>query len=147
MMRPTRLLWMRQEPIAELRIDGQVLQVASDWPNAGQPLRLLKDSGGEWGLDHSTEFELATAMRKRPGFQGPIDDAFIDEFNMMPSSPPKASDAKKTPVDEWATAEFRHAASEWQRQFRGDPPVSSSKGGHQSNCRKMWCCSVRQAPI
>ncbi|MEZ6078385.1 MAG: hypothetical protein R3C56_22745 [Pirellulaceae bacterium] len=23
-----------QEPIAELRIDGQVLQVASDWPDA-----------------------------------------------------------------------------------------------------------------
>ncbi|MCC7336928.1 MAG: prolyl oligopeptidase family serine peptidase [Pirellulaceae bacterium] len=118
-----------QEPIAELRIDGQVLQVASDWPNAGQPLRLLKDSGGEWGLDHSTEFELATAMRKRPGLQGPIDDAFMDAFNMMPSSPPKASDAKKTPVDEWATAEFRHAASEWQRQFRGDPPVSDFEGG------------------
>ncbi|MEZ6078386.1 MAG: hypothetical protein R3C56_22750 [Pirellulaceae bacterium] len=48
---------------------------------------------------------------------------------MMPSSPPKASDAKKTPVDEWATAEFRHAASEWQRQFRGDPPVSDFEGG------------------
>ncbi|MCA9156895.1 MAG: prolyl oligopeptidase family serine peptidase, partial [Planctomycetales bacterium] len=122
-----------QQPIAELRIDGLVLQVANQWPDARQPLRLLKDSSGKWGIDHSSDFELATAMRKRPDLHGPIDDAFMDAFTIMPSAPSRISDStkvpQKVPVDEWATAEFRHAANEWQRQFRGDPPVSDLESG------------------
>ncbi len=118
--------------IAELNIDGQVLQVAQDWRDPRTPLRLIKDAQGTWAVDRSSEFEAATALRKRPGLQGPIDDAFMDAFNMMPSSPPQSqtgSDAAQVPVDEWADAEFRHAAQEWQRQFRGDPPVGDLASG------------------
>ena len=118
-----------QGPISELVVDEQVLPVANDWRNSRQPLRLSKDSQGKWSVDRSTEFELATALRKRPGLQGPIDDAFMNAFVMMPSSPPMSSDSTKAPVDEWATAEFRHAAGQWQRQFRGDPPVSDFEAG------------------
>lgn len=127
----------QQEPSGELRIaqiklDGQVLQVADDWPDPRGPLRLIKDTQGTWSVDRSSEFEVATARRKRPGLQGPIDDAFMDAFNMMPSTPQQVAagkESEKVPVDEWADAEFRHASNEWQRQFRGDPPVGDLESG------------------
>lgn len=116
-----------QEPIAELEIDGQLLSVVNDWPDPRKPLRLHKNSEGKWNVDRSTEFERATAMRKRPGLQGPIDDAFMDAFIMVPATEPQSTgaDSVASPVDTWANAEFRHAGSEWQKQFRGEPQMSN----------------------
>ena len=56
------------------------------------------------------------ALAKRPGLQGPIDDAFMDAFTFVG---PEDSENPST-VDKWIEEEFRHAKNEWKRHFRGD---------------------------
>ena len=58
-------------------------------------------------------------LAKRPGLQGPIDDAFMDAFLMVKPS--------GTPLNEklgaWTAREMTHATEHWRKQFRGDAPV------------------------
>ena len=55
-------------------------------------------------------------LRKRPGLQGPIDDAFMDSFLfVLPSG--KSSDPI---LQEWVDAESIHAMLHWRKHFRGD---------------------------
>jgi hypothetical protein len=58
-------------------------------------------------------------LRKRPGLQGPIDDAFLDSFLMVrPTGQP--FNAK---VGAWAAAEMKHAVEHWRKQFRGEARI------------------------
>ncbi len=61
----------------------------------------------------------ANVLAKRPGLQGPIDDAFMDSFLMVKPS--------GTPMNEklgaWTAREMAHATDHWRKQFRGDAPV------------------------
>jgi pimeloyl-ACP methyl ester carboxylesterase len=58
-------------------------------------------------------------LRKRPGLQGPIDDAFMDRFVMVrPTGQPMTSN-----VGKWVAAEMKHAVEHWRKQFRGEAPV------------------------
>ncbi|MGH7224202.1 MAG: prolyl oligopeptidase family serine peptidase, partial [Gemmataceae bacterium] len=58
-------------------------------------------------------------LRKRPGLQGPIDDAFMDSFLMVKPTG-KPLNAK---VGDWASAERKHAVDHWRKQFRGEARV------------------------
>ncbi len=59
------------------------------------------------------------ALRKRPGLQGPIDDAFLDSFLMVrPTGKPL-----NEKVGAWASAEMKHAVEHWRRQFRGEARI------------------------
>lgn len=58
----------------------------------------------------------AEELRKRPGLQGPIDDAFMDSFLFVPPSGKSSSEA----VNRWLGAEFKHAVEHWRSQYRGD---------------------------
>jgi dienelactone hydrolase len=63
--------------------------------------------------------EVPNGPAKRPGLQGPIDDAFMDRFLMVrPTGKPLA---EKTGA--WAAKEMQHAVTHWRQQFRGDAPV------------------------
>jgi hypothetical protein len=54
-------------------------------------------------------------LAKKPGLQGPIDDAFMDSFLFVrPTGKP--SDPV---VHKWVEAEMNHAAAHWRKQFRG----------------------------
>jgi len=56
---------------------------------------------------------------KRPGLQGPIDDAFMDSFVMVrPTGQPL-----NAAVGQWAKTELAEAAFHWRRYFRGEPRV------------------------
>lgn len=59
--------------------------------------------------------ELAPALRKRPGLQGPIDDAFMGSFLMVGPS----GKSSRPGMDEWTSREMGHAREHWRRQFRG----------------------------
>jgi hypothetical protein len=70
----------------------------------------------EWTLVPSLEDGV---LRKRPGLQGPIDDAFMDRFVMVrPTGKPLNSK-----VEKWVKEEMKHASEHWRRQFRGEAPV------------------------
>jgi hypothetical protein len=60
-------------------------------------------------------------LRKRPGLQGPIDDAFMDSF-LMVRPPGKPMNEK---IGAWTAAESAHAIEHWRRQFRGEARVKN----------------------
>lgn len=65
----------------------------------------------EWRAGGFPAGELA----KKPGVQGPIDDAFMDSFIFVrPTGKP--SDPL---VHKWVETEMNHAAAHWRKQFRG----------------------------
>jgi pimeloyl-ACP methyl ester carboxylesterase len=72
-------------------------------------------SGTAWITAPAAEGRL----RKRPGLQGPIDDAFLDRFIMvLPTGKPLSEKTGK-----WAEAESKHAIDHWRKQFRGEAIV------------------------
>ncbi|WDQ18915.1 prolyl oligopeptidase family serine peptidase [Rhodopirellula sp. P2] len=61
----------------------------------------------------------AASLRKRPGLQGPIDDAFMDRFVfVLPSGT-----SNDPVVEQWIQAESKHAMDHWRLHFRGDVRV------------------------
>ncbi len=108
------------EPLAgkwpQIEIDLQTLRLPMDIPSfrsdAGRVLHLIK-TNGKWGV--APLFDEGQ-LRKRPGLQGPIDDAFLDRFIMvMPSKTPMFM---TTGI--WEAKERAHAIEHWRRQFRGE---------------------------
>ena len=103
------VLMVDQQPIAIRRnSDGSV------------NVRVAKSDDLKWTLVSEESNQLA----KRPGLQGPIDDAFMDAFTFVG---PEESENPSN-VDKWIEAEFRHAKNEWKRHFRGDV-VETHAGG------------------
>lgn len=56
---------------------------------------------------------------KKPGLQGPIDDAFMDGFVFVKPT----GTAKNAQVQAWVEKELKHAIEHWRSQFRGDARV------------------------
>lgn len=55
-------------------------------------------------------------LRKRPGLQGPIDDALMDSFLfVLPSG-----QSNDPVVDRWVESESLHAMLHWRKHFRGE---------------------------
>jgi pimeloyl-ACP methyl ester carboxylesterase len=73
----------------------------------------LVRSGDEWKVVKSLN---DGKLRKRPGLQGPIDDAFMDKFVMVRPTGQPLNDA----VGKWAAGEMAHAVKHWRIQFRGE---------------------------
>lgn len=77
-------------------------------------------------------------LRKRPGLQGPIDDAFMDSFLMVrPTGKPLNELTGK-----WVEGELSHALDHWRRQFRGvisaKKDVDVTKEDIASNNLVLW---------
>lgn len=92
---------------------------------AGQPIRLpekagdapvvLERQGSGWRLAAADDSQSG----KRPGLQGPIDDAFTGPFLCV-----RGTGKPWNPVvQEWSDASLRRFGYEWSRYFRGDLPV------------------------
>lgn len=58
------------------------------------------------------------SLLKRPGLQGPIDDAFWSSFVFVAPTGP----AQNPEVEKWVASELPRAVREWQKQFRGEAP-------------------------
>ncbi len=94
-----------------VEIDGDELsagEVASD-----RSFRVdLAQRDGRWVVVD----RFADDRRKRPGMQGPIDDAFMDSFLfVLPTG--KSSDVE---FQRWVETESKHARDHWRKHFRGD---------------------------
>jgi hypothetical protein len=103
----------RRRGQARLILDGRVLEVRA--PDAESPwvVRCTRETSG-W----STQGSLSGAY-KRPGLQGPIDDAFMDSFILVRPTGQPMNDK----VGAWIADELAHATREWRAQFRGQSPV------------------------
>ena len=75
-----------------------------------------KTREGKWTVDRNAD---ARRLRKKPGLQGPIDDAFMDRFVMV-----KPTGVALNPrTGGWTDTELQHAVRAWRAQMRGDAPV------------------------
>lgn len=101
-----------------VEVDGQALTVAKqefDRADGNDSLRLVKRDG-RWRAE---SLERPGPIRKRPGLQGPIDDAFLDRFIMVR---PTATPLHERTGD-WVQARLADALVQWRAKFRGDAIV------------------------
>jgi len=106
----------------EVRIDGTTITVPPT-PGSHWEAAFVAADGG-WRRDETSKQNLkqnpqqdAAPLRKRPGLQGPIDDAFMEPFVFVG---PEATPDEASPVEAWAREEYARAIREWRRHFRGD---------------------------
>ncbi|MGB7345018.1 MAG: prolyl oligopeptidase family serine peptidase [Pirellulaceae bacterium] len=96
-----------------LNIDGERFYVSDTGEQDGLQCQLARQEQWEQIVGASNE------LRKRPGMQGPIDDAFYDRFLfVMPSRP-----AGNGVVQRWIEREIEYATTRWQRLMRGQVRV------------------------
>ncbi len=91
-----------------IQIDDQKLKSESP----GFPitsLSIVRGSDGKWNWGEANE------TRKRPGLQGPIDDAFLSSFVVVGPR----DDPKNGALARWVNFELDHFRSRWQSLFRG----------------------------
>jgi hypothetical protein len=77
---------------------------------------LVKHDGG-WEFGQPPVDQL----RKRPGLQGPIDDAFMDSFLFVKPT----GESSHPKVQEWVDGELDRAMEHWRRHFRGHARVKN----------------------
>jgi len=70
---------------------------------------------GEWRIGKRPD----PGLRKRPGLQGPIDDALLDRFIFVRPT----GKAWHEQTGKWSTAELERAIEHWRRHFRGQAIV------------------------
>lgn len=97
---------------SKISLDGRALDLPLPASDRSLVAHFQK-AGGQWKSVASLEDD---ALRKRPGLQGPIDDAFGDSFLMVTPTGTPLNEA----VGKWATQEAMHALIHWRRQFRGE---------------------------
>jgi pimeloyl-ACP methyl ester carboxylesterase len=91
-------------------IDGQKVQLPQV-PNRRWETTLARRND-KWQIQTNPP----QALRKRPGLQGPIDDAFMDRFIfVVPTGKTSNSQHEK-----WTTSELLRAQQQWRGLFRGE---------------------------
>lgn len=106
--------WPLHSGSVRLEINGQM--AAGPSVTAGRPLAIdLIEQDGQWyELDRDDEADVG--LRKKPGLQGPIDDALTGPFLfVMPSRPCRHGN-----IERFVEQESEHARRTWQRVMRGD---------------------------
>ncbi|MDA0835682.1 MAG: hypothetical protein O2955_21885 [Planctomycetota bacterium] len=93
-------------------IDGDTLKVpAVKDKQTGEPMIWLVKENGQW----KNGSPRAEVLAKRPGLQGPIDDAFLDPFLVVLPS----GECRHAAVQKWVDFEQSHFLDRWQALFRG----------------------------
>ena len=85
--------------------------------NALPPTHVVGKKDGTWA--YLGKLDEAKLEGKRPGVQGPIDDAFTTPFLCVRGT----GKAWNPAVQAWADANLKRFAYEWHRYFRGELPV------------------------
>ena len=107
--------WPGRRGDVNVAIDGQIYTVKDSGNLRGFQCKLAIDEQGQW----TERVGDAEEVRKRPGMQGPIDDAFCDRFVIvLPSRP-----ARHGRVQRWIDRETMYLRKRWSRLMRGDVQV------------------------
>jgi predicted esterase len=83
---------------------------------AGQLLLALQLEAGHWRIEAATRRQ---ALRKLPDLQGPIDDAFMEPFVVVPPDRASSSAVREA----FYQRELEYTERRWRQVFRGDLPV------------------------
>jgi hypothetical protein len=121
---------MLQDPAARLRIGG--IEVALPPRKATDPKRtvVLGRRAGKWVYLGS--LDAVVLEGKRPGLQGPIDDAFTAPFLCVRGT----GKAWNPAVGAWSEANLKRFAYEWNRYFRGELPIKDDTAVTEADVRR-----------
>lgn len=103
-----------------IRIGSQTLAGSAPYSDQSWGAELHK-SGEEWKLvsnEVPTKGSEVT-LKKRPGLQGPIDDAFMDGFVFVKPG----GEFWSTQLEDWVKNEISLAELDWRTQMRGEVPM------------------------
>lgn len=113
----TRLGWPLTSGDIRIEIDGQVFAGPPATPKRPLVIELILAEDGWYELGSADSVD--NSLRKRPGLQGPIDDAFTAPFLfVLPSRP-----CRHGAVERFTQAEAKRARDVWQRIMRGNDRV------------------------
>jgi len=101
----------------KVRVGGEPIAVSAHDGDPRARAIVLERRDGRWS--YLGEGDRVTNKGKRPGLQGPIDDAFTTPFLCVRGTGTPWNPA----VQAWSEARLKQFASEWNRYFRGDLPV------------------------
>lgn len=101
-----------------LRVGSTALSLAST-TTAGSARIVIVRRDDRWSIVSEADNELPTT--KRPGLQGPIDDAFTTPFLCVRGT----GQAWNPAVQAYTTASLNRFAREWHHYFRGTLPVKN----------------------
>jgi hypothetical protein len=119
-------------------VDGRVLSSeAAIRTTSDRALRFtLEKEEGAWRV--TADDDGADSLAKRPGLQGPIDDAFMDSFLFVRPT----GEGLHPQVDAWVKAEFDRAVEHWRRHFRGEVRIKDDSqvtdDDHRSANLVLW---------
>jgi hypothetical protein len=99
-----------------LVIDDATLELPPVASDKSLRAGLVKTAGG-WKIGELP----ANALHKRPGLQGPIDDAFMDSFMIVRPT----GRAFNERLGKWEIDQLNNAIDDWRGVFRGDPRVKN----------------------
>jgi hypothetical protein len=102
---------------SKIRIGGHVIPLPDGRPGSGALYFAKTD--GSWKCEDARD--AAPLTGKRPGLQGPIDDAFTAPFLCVRGT----GTAWNSEVGAWADASLRRFAYEWPKYMRGDLPIKT----------------------
>jgi hypothetical protein len=97
--------------VGQMKIDLPVESSGTDRPV------VIERIGGKW--KYRGALDAASLTGKRPGLQGPIDDAFARPFVCVRGTGQPWNPA----VGAWADANLKRFADEWRRHYRGYLPI------------------------
>lgn len=114
-----------------LRIGGAVVAVPGLPEGARRWGIVLEKRGGRWA--YLGELDRVALAGKRPGLQGPIDDAFTSPFLCVRGT----GTAWHPAVRGWAEASLERFTREWSRYFRGELPVRDDTAVTEEDARRF----------
>jgi poly(3-hydroxybutyrate) depolymerase len=104
-------------PQPRLRVGGAEVALPPRGQDAPPPQAVIGRRDGKW--TYLGELGAVRLPGKRPGLQGPIDDAFTTPFLCVRGTGRPWNPA----VQAWSEAALKRFAHEWNRYFRGELPV------------------------
>jgi hypothetical protein len=118
-----------QKSGTKLRIEG--VDIPLPPRKADDPPRtvVIARRGEKW--EFMPEGDVASGS-KRPGLQGPIDDAFSTPFLCVRGTGPAWNPA----IGAWSDANLKRFSYEWNRYFRGELPVKDDTAVTEADLRR-----------
>jgi hypothetical protein len=114
----------------KLRIGGKEVMLPRQDKNKQQHKPVFRKKDGRWV--YLGELDSLQPTGKRPGLQGPIDDAFTKPFLCVRGTGQPWNSA----VQEWSDASLKRFAYEWHRYFRGELPVKNDTDVTEEDVRR-----------
>jgi hypothetical protein len=112
---------------SQLTVGGVLVPLPRERSEAGL---IIERRRGWWVFGGYTD--KVKLAGKRPGLQGPIDDAFTSRFLCVRGT----GKAWNPATQAWVDANLRRFAYEWSRYFLGDLPVKDDTAVTAEDCRR-----------